>query len=142
MIGDAQVQVTVPEKDVHEALAAINNAWRNRQPMEMYEYLHHDITLAMPGFKEKVVGRHTFLASFVEFCANAQVVHYSESEEHINIVDKVAIASLRFNMIYERGTYRARSSGRDIWAFELIGDRWIAVWRTMIDVNETREPLN
>jgi Domain of unknown function (DUF4440) len=133
------VEVIVPEIQVHEVLAAINKAWRNGQPMEMYDYLHPDITMALPGFKEKVVGRHTFLASFVEFCANAQVIKYVEADENINVVDKVAIASFKFEMIYDRAAYRARSIGRDVWAFEHAGDGWVAVWRTMIEIDESRE---
>jgi len=133
------VEVTTPEMQVHDVLAAINKAWRNGQPMEMYEYLHPDITMVLPGFKDKLVGRHMFLASFVEFCANAQVAQYSESDENINIVDRVAIASFKFNMVYDRVSYRAQSSGRDVWAFERIGDRWLAVWRTMIELEESRE---
>jgi len=133
------VEVAVSELEVHNVLAAINKAWRDGQPMGMYEYLHPDITMALPGFKQKVVGRHTFLASFVEFCANAQIVQYSESDETINVVDKVAIATLKFEMIYDRATYRARSVGRDVWAFENLGDKWVAVWRTMIELKETKE---
>ncbi|HUI30824.1 MAG TPA: DUF4440 domain-containing protein [Candidatus Acidoferrales bacterium] len=129
----------IPEVQVHNALAAINKAWRNGQPMEMYEYLHPDITMALPNFKERVVGRHTFLASFVEFCTNAQVVQYSETNETINVIDKVAVASIKFNMVYDRATYRARSSGRDLWVFENIGEKWLAVWRTMIELEESRE---
>lgn len=124
---------------VHDVLAAINKAWRNGQPMEMYEYLHPDITMALPGFKEKAVGRHTFLASFVEFCANAQIVQYSESDEAINVIDKVAIATFRFKMVYDRVSYRAESSGRDVWVFERVGNKWLAVWRTMIELQESRE---
>jgi hypothetical protein len=107
--------------------------------MEMYEYLHPEITMALPGFNQKVVGRHTFLASFVEFCANAQIVEYSESDENINVIDKVAVASFKFEMIYDRAAYRARSTGRDVWVFENVGDRWLAVWRTMIELQETKD---
>jgi len=133
------VEISIPEIQVHDVLAAINKAWRNGQPMEMYEYLHPDITMALPGFKEKVIGRHTFLASFVEFCANAQVVQYSESDETINIIDKVAIATFRFKMVYDRVSYRAQSCGRDVWVFECVGNKWLAVWRTMLDLEESRE---
>jgi len=133
------VEVTIPEIQVHDVLAAINKAWQNGQPMEMYEYLHPDITMALPGFKEKVVGRHTFLASFVEFCANAQVVKFTELEENITVIDKVAIASFKFEMVYDRAAYRAKSVGRDVWVFEEVGDNWVAIWRTMIEMKETHE---
>ena len=33
---------------------------------------------------------------------------------------------------------RNKSAGRDFWIFEKENDNWLAVWRTMIDVNEIR----
>ncbi len=45
---------------------------------------------------------------------------------------------LRFEMVYEREKYRNKSTGRDFWIFERQEKNWIAVWRTMLDVNEVR----
>jgi len=130
-----------PSSEVHEAMAAINRAWRENHPMEMQSFLHPDITMALPGFSGTIAGRDALLASFVEFCSNARVLEYKESDEQAHVIGETAIVNFRFNMLYERTSYRERSTGRDIWAFQRQGGRWLAVWRTMIDLNAERQPL-
>ena len=128
-----------PETEVHNTLAAINQAWREGRPSAMSEYLHPGITMALPGFGGTVEGRDALLVGFMEFCANARVIEYAESEEQIQIVGNVAVVSFRFAMVYERSDYRERSTGRDVWVFERTDGRWCAVWRTMLELEEERE---
>lgn len=126
--------------EVHDTMAGINRAWRDNRPSEMHSYLHPDVTMLLPGFSGTVVGRDVFVASFVEFCSNARVLEYKESDEQIQIIGNVAFVSFRFDMLYERTSYRERSTGRDVWAFERGGGKWIAVWRTMAELKEDRHP--
>jgi hypothetical protein len=39
-------------------------------------------------------------------------------------------------MVYERSGERYRSIGRDLWVFQNEGGAWIAVWRTMLEMEE------
>jgi hypothetical protein len=39
-------------------------------------------------------------------------------------------------MLYERSGERFRATGRDLWVFQKQSGAWIAVWRTMLDVDE------
>ena len=126
------------ETEVHNTLAAINSAWREGQPDQMAIYLHQAITMKLPGFSGKISGRETLINSFIEFCTNAVVLEYSESDEQIDVTGNCAVATFKFEMIYEREKYRDKLKGRDIWIFEREGNKWIAVWRTMIDLDETR----
>jgi hypothetical protein len=128
------------QTEVHNAITAINQAWRDGRPAAMEEYLHPAITMVLPGFVTLVEGREALLASFVEFCRNARVIDYGESEEQIQVIGNVAVVSFRFTMLYERATYRERSSGRDLWVFQRFGAKWIAVWRTMVDLKDERVP--
>ncbi len=125
--------------EVHSTMVAINRAWRENQPAKMHDHLHPDITMVFPGFNGSIVGRDVLLASFIEFCSNARVLEYQESDEQIQVVDQVAFVSFRFNMLYERASYRERSIGRDLWAFARINDKWLAIWRTMVDLKEDRQ---
>jgi len=104
----------------------------------MLGHLHPEITTAFPGFKGSIRGRDALVASFVEFCNNARVIEYEESDENIDVIEDCAIATFRFKMLYERATYREASTGRDLWVFRKQGDRWIAVWRTMMELAEER----
>lgn len=128
-----------PQSEVHDILATINTAWRNGRPSAMSEHLHPGVTMVLPGFGGIVEGRDALLEGFAEFCANARVLEYRETDEQIQVVGNVAVASFRFIMEYERSTYRERSTGRDVWVFERAGGQWNAVWRTMLELEEKRE---
>jgi len=104
--------------------------------------LYPDIVMKYPGFSGEVIGRDALLASFVEFCTNARVLEYQESNEQINVIGNCAVASFQFEMLYERTQYQERSKGRDLWVFQCISDTWVAVWRTMMELEEVRETHN
>ncbi len=125
---------------VHTVLASINAAWRNGRPSSMREYLHPEIVMALPGFKEFIHGREILIGSFEEFCKNAKVIEYEESDEHIDVIEGCAIVTFKFRMLYERPAYRELSQGRDMWVFRQQQDRWIAVWRAMIELSAERSP--
>jgi hypothetical protein len=124
---------------VHAVLASINQAWRENRPSTMRRFLAPGVTMVLPGFQGAVVGREALLASFHEFCTNARVLEYRETEEQIHVVNNCAVASYRFHMVYERQAYRERSSGRDLWVFQRTRGKWLAVWRTMLELTEARE---
>ena len=128
--------------DVHDVLDLINAAWREGHPLSMLEYLHPEITMVLPGFTGAVQGRDALIASFEEFCKNARVIEYEESDESIDTIGDCAIATFRFRMLYERNAYREDSRGRDLWVFRQQGDRWVAVWRTMLDLAGERSSNN
>lgn len=124
---------------VHEVLSAINQAWRTNTPLTMSQHLHPDIIMKFPGFSGEVVGRDALLASFVEFCTNARVLKYEENNEQISIIGDCAVASFQFEMLYKRAKYQEQSKGRDLWVFQRISGKWVAVWRTMMDLEEVRD---
>lgn len=126
------------KSQLHETMAAINRAWRENRPADMRQYLHPQVTMLLPGFSGTVTGSDGILSGFEEWCANAKVVEYEESNEQIQVVGNSGFVSFRFDMLYERATYRERSAGRDIWAFERLDGKWLAVWRTMTDLKEER----
>jgi len=124
--------------EVHVVLASINAAWREGHPSTMAQYLHPEIVMALPGFAQSVRGRETLIASFEEFSNHAKVLEYEESGEHIDAIGDCAVATFGFKMLYERATYREFSQGHDLWVFHREQDRWIAVWRTMVELSAER----
>ena len=127
------------ESQVHATMAAINRSWRENHPSEMGPFLHPHVTMVLPGFSGSIAGKDLLLSSFVEFCSHARVLEYRESDEQIQVVETTGFVSYRFDMLYERASKRARSSGRDVWAFVLSEGKWLAVWRLMTEVNEVPE---
>ena len=128
--------------DVHAVLGQITAAWRAGQPLSMLEHLHPDITMALPGFSGSIHGRETLVASFEEFYSNARIIEYEESDESIDVIGDCAIATYRFKMLYERAAYREDSQGRDLWVFQRQSGRWVAVWRTMLELTGERSSAN
>ncbi len=133
--------MTNSNNDIHSVLQSINLAWREGHPDSMMEHLHPEIAMVFPGFKGVIHGRNALIAGFQEFCTNAQVLEYDETDERIDTIGDCAIATYHFRMLYQRAAYRELSEGRDIWVFHRQHHRWVAVWRTMVDVCEDRSPL-
>jgi hypothetical protein len=125
---------------VHDVLDSINAAWRSGNPFNMRDHLHPEMTMALPEFHGLVRGREAFVASFEEFCRNVRVIRYEESTPSIDVVGDCAVATYRFQMLYERPGYREDSTGRDLWVFHRQANRWVAVWRTMLDLKGERSP--
>ena len=125
--------------EVAKVMDAMTDAWRSGRPIDMMPFLHPDIVMTFPGFTGLISGRSKFIEGFEEFCTNARVLEYAETDREVVVIGGSAVASFRFDMLYERPKYRERSTGRDVWVFHRENDRWIAVWRTMVDLHESRE---
>ena len=81
-------------------------------------------------------GAQALVEGFEDFCRNARVIDYAESEHAIDDFGSTAVGSFRFSMVYEREGKRFRATGRDLWLLERLEGRWRAVWRTMQDMAE------
>ena len=114
----------------------INEAWRKGRPQDLSTLVHPEIIMVLPNFAGKIAGRESFLAGFEDFCRNAKLEELQEHDQQIDVVDATAVVSFRFEMTHERAGARYRSTGRDLWLFERQREKWIAVWRTMLDMTE------
>lgn len=121
---------------VVDALQRINRTWLEGRPRELVPLLHPAVVMVLPGFRGRIEGRDAFIGGFVEFCENAAMEEYAESDLQIDITDQTAVATYSFEMLYERDGNRYHSTGRDLWVFTRRQDSWLAVWRTMFDLTE------
>ena len=121
---------------VAEALRRINEAWLNGRPHDLLRLIHPEIAMVFPGFAGRIQGAASFLAGFEDFCRTAQVHSYREHDCQIDVVADTAVASFRFEMVYEREGTSYQSTGRDLWVFTRQSSGWLAVWRTMLDLHE------
>lgn len=127
------------EAQVAAALRRINHAWLNGHPDEIADLVHEDVVFLFPGFSASSAGREAFVTGFREFCSTARVQACEESDPQMHVVGATGVASVRFEMIYERADGRYRATGRDLWVFEERDGDWLAVWRTILDLSE--EPV-
>ena len=121
-------------KDVTNVLRQINQAWLTGRFDELESHVHPDFVLVHPGFAERNAGCDDFIEGHREFHNSATVHEFQESEHQVDVVGNTAVATFRFEMVYQRLGERYRSTGRDLWVLHLQGDEWLAVWRTILDV--------
>jgi hypothetical protein len=129
--------ITQSDRDsVAAAMERINRAWLDRRPADLHALLHPNLTMALPGFVGRVQGRQALVAGFEDFCTHATVKDYQESNHQVDVVGDTAVVSFDYQMVYERSGQRNRATGRDLWVFARDGSRWLAVWRTMLNIEE------
>jgi ketosteroid isomerase-like protein len=131
MTGDDVFRAAVAQE-----MQLINAAWLNGQVDDMEGSIHPDIVMAIPGLAARVQGRDALLAGFRDFCNNAKVHEFHDREMQIDVAGRTAVVTIQYEMLYERSGARYRATGRDLWVFERHGDSCIAVWRTMLDMQE------
>jgi uncharacterized protein (TIGR02246 family) len=122
--------------EVRAVLDRINRTWHERRPGDLAPLFHPQITMVFPGFSGRAVGREANIAGFEDFCTNATVRDYVETDHQVDVVGDTAVASFNYEMTYERDGQRNRVTGRDLWVFARRNGEWTAGWRTMLDLTE------
>jgi ketosteroid isomerase-like protein len=114
----------------------INRTWLEGRVDDLAPLVHPEIVMVFPGFAGRIQGREVFLAGFREFCRSARIQEFREHDNQVDVAGDTAVISFRYDLVYERSGERYRSIGRDLWVFQQQGAEWIAVWRTMLDLEE------
>ena len=125
-----------PQQGVAEAVRRIGRAWLDGRVEDLASMVHPEMVMALPGFAGTVHGREAFVAGFRDFCQNARVHEFSEHDHRTDVVGDVAVATFRYDMVYERAGKKNRAEGRDLWVLRRQAGRWTAVWRTMLEMEE------
>ena len=123
--------------DVVESMNRINQAWLAGRIDDMAPMIHPDVIMVVPGFAGRAQGRDPFLKGFREFYQSATIQEFRETERAVDVVGDTAVVSFLFAMVYERNGGHYRATGRDFWVFHREAAEWVAVWRTMFDLDET-----
>ena len=135
--GEEQLLVDESRRaELAAAMHSINRAWLDGRVDDLTARLHPEMVAVFPGFAGRAQGRDELLAGFRDFCQNATVHEFREHDQQIDIVGSTAVVSFRFEMVYERSAKRSRATGRDLWVFQEQAGAWIAVWRTMLEMDE------
>jgi uncharacterized protein (TIGR02246 family) len=129
------------DEDVREAVATamreMNRAWLEGNAQDMERLVHPDVVMILPGFAGRVAGREALVNGFRDFSENAAVLQFREDDSQVDVIGGTAVVSFAYEMTYELSGGRYRATGRDMWVFENRDRSWLAVWRTMLDVDET-----
>jgi hypothetical protein len=123
-------------EDATAAMRQINQAWIDGRVEDLAPMVHPEIVMVSPGFSGRIQGLEDFLAGFRDFRQNATMQEFREQDHHVDVAGDTAVATFRYEMVYERSGQRYRAKGRDLWVFQKQGRAWIAVWRAMLDMEE------
>jgi hypothetical protein len=114
----------------------INSAWLEGRIDDLARMIHPQIVMVFPGFAGGIQGREQFIEGFRDFSQNARILAFREHDLDADVVGNTAAVSFRYEMVYERPKNQYRSTGRDLWVLQNLNDKWIGVWRTMLDMEE------
>jgi hypothetical protein len=114
----------------------INEVWLSGKVEDLAPMMHPDVIMAIPGFTGRIQGRNHLLAGFSDFCQNAKIQEFRDYDHETDTIGNVAVITFRYDMAYERSGDRYHATGRDLWVFHREDNAWIAVWRTMLDMQE------
>jgi hypothetical protein len=119
------------------AMRRINRAWLEAKVEDLAPMVHPEIVMVLPGFAGRVHGKEEFLAAFRDFCQNAKIHEFREQDLQADVTGDTAVVAFGYEMLYERSDARYRCTGRDLWVFQNRDGTWIAVWRAMLDLEES-----
>jgi hypothetical protein len=131
MVGESR------REDLAAAMRQINEAWLNGQDQGLVSMVHPEIIMVFPNFAGRIQGREGFLDGFRDFCQNATIQEFREHDLQVDVAADTGVVTFRYELVYERSSRRYRSSGRDLWIFQNQGRAWIAVWRAMLEMQES-----
>jgi ketosteroid isomerase-like protein len=134
--GHMEAHESADSQAVTAILRRINEAWLDGRPHDLLPLIHPEVTMVFPGFAGRIQGAESFIAGFEDFCRMARVHSYREDDCQVDVVADTAIASFRFEMVYEREGSSYQATGRDLWIFTRQAGGWLAAWRTMLDLHE------
>jgi len=121
-------------KKVINIIKNINIAWTKGKIEDIKKYLYKGIVIVSPDFKNRLNGIDDVLNSYKEFYENSKIYDFSENDFNVEIFDKIVVTDYKYHIIYEINNKKYDGTGREIWTFGKINDRWLAVWRCLTNV--------
>jgi hypothetical protein len=116
----------------------INDAWLTNKTEQLINYFHPGVIITGADLHEILGNRDAAIGSYKEFMSNSVVNDYKESDPVINVFGDTAIVSYQFNIVYVMNEKTYSETGRDLFVFNKENDKWLAVWRTLVNVEEKR----
>ena len=123
-------------QEIRKLLAKINQAWLSGRVKELKNYFHRDVVFVSPGFVGRTSGKSRCVQSYKEFTDQATIRDFKESDHAIDVWGDTAVASLRFEIDYEMNDTDYHELGHDLFVLVRRNTKWLAVWRTMITLQD------
>jgi ketosteroid isomerase-like protein len=95
-----------------------------------------DFVAVAPDFSQRAYGDETFVEGLKAFSESATIHEFSEGDIEVDVMADTAVATYRYRLDYERSGDRYLSTGRDLYVLARRHGHWLALWRTLLDVEE------
>jgi ketosteroid isomerase-like protein len=128
--------IEADREQIRGILSDINRAWLDGNTDVLERHFHDDMVIAQPGFGIMGEGRDACVDSYKDFADSASVSDLKESEHIVLVWGDTAVASYKFEIEFEMDGKARREAGYDLFVFARQAGRWLAVWRTVLPVQE------
>ncbi len=117
---------------LEQLMKAINEAWLQQQFDRFDLYFHEEIVFNSPDFSRQIKGRDACVQSYRDFMRLATIDFFQTQSPQIDQSETTAVVKVPFEMHYRINEKNFREKGLDIFVCTDFQDRWVAVWRYMV----------
>jgi len=123
---------------VAAVLRKVNSSWLAGRPEDARGCFHLESVFYNPGFEVHASGREACLETYRDFTSNAKIHDFKESSHTTDLWGTTAVATYRFEMLYEMSGTLFRDRGRDVFILARDGGAWLIVSRTVLTDGQER----
>jgi Domain of unknown function (DUF4440) len=122
--------------EIRDLVQTINDSWLSNKPKEVSKVpadcFHQDMVIKGCDLKTMAKGREECVRSYAGFIEQAKVGAFSQDEPDIQITGDTAIATYGWTIMYTLEGKEYTEPGHDIFVFQRVEGKWLAVWRAML----------
>jgi len=124
-----------------EMVHTINQTCTKGEGFEALEPLFHDEAVIIPpGFSTHAKGKEVCLKSYEDGCVQMTFEKLEASEERVDVYDSTAVASYKYDCIWDYKGKRFEDSGHEVLVCVKEDSDWKIAWRTLIPGQRQIEP--
>lgn len=127
------------QKEIRRIIQDINDAWVKGEPENLAKFFHENMVIVAPSFQARLEDKDACVKSYQDFCSQSTVHDFKETGHAVDAFGSTVVATYSFDITYEMKGEIYHETGSDVFVFVREGDRWLAVWRTLIPFTEEKQ---
>jgi hypothetical protein len=124
--------------DAAELMETIQKAWTVGDWETLGNCFHESMVIEDLKGGQRVNGREDCVDTYRQFMQNAELQHFQMGDVKVSETADTAVAHCTFAIDYEMHGERFQELGRDLFVLQREGERWYAVWRTLLPEDEQK----
>ena len=125
---------TTQAKDrIWQIVQTVNRTCKEGKGFDRLTPLFHDrVVMVLPGLNRRAEGKDTCLRSYEDACSTMVFHRLDGSEERIDVWGDTALATYRYDCVWDFQGKTFTDDGHEILVFLKDGENWQIAWRTLI----------